>query len=225
MGPGAGALTEQLLAAGAQVLAVEIDYGLADWVEERFGNHPNFSLVRGDVLDSQERFHPEVEAWWDQGPPPRIVSNLPYAISGPFLGRLPGRALKSATILLQKEVAEKAAGSSMGPLPLRLALGFECTVGRRLPPEVFWPRPQVASAFLELTPLPQPLTYQQDRTLAEILQIAFGQRRKRLLGRLKKTHPEAAEHLIQSGVAHDARPEEVPAHIWEQLARSLVMGD
>ncbi|MDP6850026.1 MAG: rRNA adenine dimethyltransferase family protein, partial [Planctomycetota bacterium] len=163
VGPGAGALTEVLLSCGAEVFAVEIDAGLCGWLRERFSSEiedGRLRLLEGDVLAKGEVFHPEVEKWWVQGPPPRIVSNLPYAISGPFLGRLPGRPSLGVHLLLQKEMAEKAAGrGGAGPLPFRIQLSFHATLGRRLPPEVFWPRPQVDSAFLVLEPrldVPEP---------------------------------------------------------------------
>ncbi len=226
-GPGAGALTECLLATGAKVLAVEIDAGLYEWLEERFADEISdgkLRLIHGDMLDKHERFHPEVEEWWEQlTRPPRLVSNLPYAISGPFLGRLPGRELLGACLLLQKEVAQKASGMQSGPLPIRLQLNFETNLGRSLPPEVFWPRPQIDSAFLHLGPREETLSVAENSTLREILNLGFGQRRKKLLSRLGEEFPKASEYLRANGVEDGARPEELNSAQWLGAARALLV--
>lgn len=223
VGPGVGSLTRGLLDAGARVCAVEIDHGLAALLRERFAAEladGRLLLVEGDVLAPAEAFHPEVEAWWQvQESAPRVVANLPYAISGPFLARLPGRPLAGATLLLQREVAVKAAGPADGgewsPLALRLHLAFETQVGRRLPPEVFWPRPQVQSAFLHLQPRADAPPAPALEALARVLKPAFAQRRKRLLGRLHAAgFGDWAAELEGLGVAAEARPGEVGPGLW-----------
>ncbi len=231
VGPGAGALTESLLAAGAKLLAVELDHGLADYLRERFATElesGQFQLVEGDALGPHETFHSQVESWWVDGPAPRLVANLPYAISGPFLGRLVGRPQLGATLLLQREVAEKAAfqggAKNAGPLPIRLGLFFHVKMGRRLPPEVFWPRPKISSAFLHLEPRADAPSASIDASLKAILQLGFGQRRKALLSRLRKVHPLAAEALSDAGVDSTARPEVVPAALWLAAAEADSMG-
>lgn len=236
VGPGAGALTAELLAAGAALLAVEVDRGLAVWLRERFaaalagepGSSGSLQLVEGDVLAPGERLIEPVESWWAGGSPPKVVANLPYGISGPFLGRLPGRPLAGANLLLQAEVAEKAAasgGEAYGPLSVRLGLAFEVRVGRRVPPEVFWPRPRVESAFLQLEPRPDAPGREEDEALARLLRLGFGQRRKQLLARLRGEWPRAAEALEACGVAERARPAEVPPGAWRRAAQALILQD
>lgn len=226
VGPGAGSLTEQLLATGAQVLAVELDHGLAALLRERFAEpmaDGRLQLVEADVLAREERFHPKVESWWADGPPPRLVANLPYSISGPFLGRLPGRPQLGSTLLLQREVAVKAAGGAAGwsPLAVRLALGFTARVGRKLPGEVFWPRPQVESAFLHLEPRADAPTQAEDRALFTALRVAFQQRRKRVLPLLRRAEPRWAVALASLGVAEDSRAEQLPPKLWQDALRAL----
>jgi len=229
IGPGAGALTFELLALGAKVCAIELDRGLATLLRERFVTElqsGQLKLIEGDALDSQERLHPEVEVWWASlSIPPRLVANLPYSISGPFLARLPGRNLLGATLLLQREVADKAAGPVAGgewsPLSIRLALAFVAKVGRRLPPEVFWPRPSIESAFLQLTPRQDALPGPLDLELRLALRESFSQRRKRLLGRLRKSMPQWATALEQCEVGPEARPGEIQPEIWRAAVQRL----
>ena len=111
VGPGAGSLTAELLKRGARMLAVEIDHGMCDLLRDRFADQMSaegrsaesvsapegaegaegssapaaLELLEADVLARNERFHPRVEDWWQSGSPPRLIANLPYAISGPFL--------------------------------------------------------------------------------------------------------------------------------------------
>lgn len=225
VGPGAGALTRQLLQQGAKVLAVEIDAGLADLLREQFAAElasGQFELVHADVLDRDERFHPRVEAWWPEGDPPRVVANLPYAISGPFLARLAGRRLRGACLLLQREVAEKAASrAETGPLPIRLGAHFDARLGRRLPASVFWPRPRIESAFLHLEPRTDGPSGEVDAALRELLRLAFSQRRKRVLGLLARAWPTAAEVLRAAGVDESARAEQIERGLWIPLAEEL----
>ena len=224
IGPGAGALTERLLAAGALVTAVELDHGLARLLRARFAVElaaGRLELLEGDALGPQESLHPALEERWAaeaaRGAPPRLVANLPYSISGPFLARLPGRPLAGATLLLQREVADKACGPEGGewsPLAIRLALAFEAERGRRVPPEVFWPRPQVDSAFLHLRPRPDAMPAAALTALAPVLRAAFGQRRKALLARLDRDQPAWAAALRAAGVGERARPGELGPEIW-----------
>jgi 16S rRNA (adenine1518-N6/adenine1519-N6)-dimethyltransferase len=207
---------------------VEIDHGLSRLLRERFSGElqeGTLELVEGDILEKDERLNSRVEEWWMDGSPPQVIANLPYSISGPFLARLPSRPLKSACLLLQREVAVKACGKwgdkAYGPLTVRLNLAFHARLGRRLPPEVFWPRPQIDSAFLHLSPRSNAPSPELDSAMAVILKFAFGQRRKRLLGRLEKMAPAAAQSLRDAGVSEQARPEQVEPELWRRAAEAL----
>lgn len=228
VGPGYGALTESLLHAGARVLAVELDRGLASWLRERLApamEAGHLQVVEGDVLGDRGRFHPEVEAWWDRNQTPLVVSNLPYGISGPFLSRLPQRSLLGACLLLQREMAERAAaatrGGALSPLAVRLSLRFEVQLGRKVPRQVFWPRPEVESSFLHLRPRQDGLQSAEDQALEPVLRFAFGQRRKRLLPRLRREFPQWAALLESLGVEEEWRPEKISAKLWMQALKGL----
>lgn len=227
VGPGLGGLTRRLLGAGARVMAVEIDHGFVRLLRESLAAELDsgaLGLVEGDVLAPGESFHPEVEDWWKAGPPPRLVANLPYSVSGPFLGRLPGRPLAGAVLLLQREVARKAAAGvgeeGYGPLSIRLALRFSVSLGRKVPADVFWPRPKVESGFLHLSPLADAEDVEEG-ILREVLRDSFGQRRKRLLPRLEKSLPEAARRMRELGIPDDARPETVAPSVWWEAAKAV----
>jgi len=229
IGPGAGALTAALLAAGANVFAVELDHGLFSWLEETFADvitSGQLQLVQGDALGKDPLLHLAVEEWWSRHPQAKVVANLPYSISGPFLGRLPGRPMQGACLLLQKEMAEKAVGTTgkaVGPLSIRLELSFNAQMGRKLPPEVFWPRPKVDSAFLHLQPRLDAPHQAEQFLLKEMLTGAFQQRRKKVLPRLAATYPLAADALAQAGVTPGDRPEMVSPSLWLAAVRAQLL--
>ena len=104
IGPGAGALTKELLGAAGRVLSVEIDDELIPVLQSRFGSDERFRLIHGDILKT------DVAALLREhfaGMPVCVCANLPYYITTPILMLLlEGRfGLRSITVMVQKEVA------------------------------------------------------------------------------------------------------------------------
>ncbi len=229
IGPGAGGLTRPLLEAGARVLAVEVDPGLASLLRELLAAplaEGRLRLVEGDVLGPDPAFHPRVETWWAEVRRPRVVANLPYGISGPLLARLAGRPLRGASLLLQQELVDRALGRRLrdrGPLAVLLHLAFRARAGRRLPPEVFWPRPRVHSAVLHLEPREDALPAEAWPRVRGWLRVAFAERRKMLLPRLREQAPPLARVLEEAGVEAALRPEELSLDDWEGILRRAIL--
>ena len=97
VGPGLGALTAPLLAAGARVTAVEVDRRVAACLRDTLGDEPGLHLREADILDlDPAELAPE---------PVAFVGNLPYAITGPVLGILLDHAdrFPRAVLMVQKE--------------------------------------------------------------------------------------------------------------------------
>ncbi|MBM44517.1 MAG: ribosomal RNA small subunit methyltransferase A [Phycisphaerae bacterium] len=197
IGPGTGALTEALLEAGAEVIACEIDTGLADLVADRFGDQ--VQLVRGDCLGQGRRLSPDVEKVLGDAPW-SLVANLPYQAASPVMIELlmhqPG--CRGQFVTIQKEVADRLLASpgekARGPLGI-LASTFG-TIERIgvIPPSCFWPQPKVVSAMVALRPLE--LEQEIDRqAYARFGTMLFSSRRKqlgRILGRDRRL-PEGIE--------------------------------
>jgi 16S rRNA (adenine1518-N6/adenine1519-N6)-dimethyltransferase len=99
IGPGLGAVTRELLAAGAVVRGFEIDPGFAAYLREEFGSLPNFTLVQGDAL----------KTWKGEKAAPYLLGNLPYSIAAVLLGDLieGGRLFKRLVVTVQKEVGRR----------------------------------------------------------------------------------------------------------------------
>jgi 16S rRNA (adenine1518-N6/adenine1519-N6)-dimethyltransferase len=142
IGPGLGALTRALLTIGHSVEAFEIDHGLISWLREEFEKEPRFQLIEGDALKTLPQ-HP---------PRAHVCGNLPYSISTPLLVQLALRSPPPEVIVvtLQKEVADRYSAlprtSEYGAVSVLLQSVFDIEKIRNLPPEVFYPRPQVDSA-------------------------------------------------------------------------------
>lgn len=178
IGPGLGALTDQLLAAGAEVLACEVDRDLAAALAVRKAER--LTVHQGDVLKTS----------WPAlltAPPYKLVANLPYNISSQVLFRiLDHRPLFSRLVLMfQKEVGDRLlagpATRDYGILSVLVQNWYTVTRVAKVAPGCFHPPPKVESVVLRFDPRPQPLAAVADESAFRLLVKAiFAQRRKTL---------------------------------------------
>lgn len=164
VGTGTASLTSLLAARAAAVVTVEIDPELYQLASETLIDCGNVTLLRQDVLKSKSRFHPDVLAAVRErlGEVPgrrfKVAANLPYNIATPVLSNLLNTDLLpvSMTVTIQKELADRitAAPSTKdyGALSIWIQSQCETRIIRVLPPTVFWPRPKVESAILQILP-------------------------------------------------------------------------
>ena len=185
IGPGLGPLTELLLENPARVLAIEMDGRLVEFLRERFSN-PQFELLHDDALEFLRR---EPRDWSDW----KLVANLPYSVASPILVELAcgARAPKKIVATLQFEVAKRlmaqADDDDYGILTLLVQLDFAPQSFFKIPPECFFPSPDVYSACVILERRAQPLLPENLRpSFVKIVKRAFSQRRKMMLKLLKQ---------------------------------------
>lgn len=243
VGPGTGTLTEALLDVGAEVLAVEIDRGLADLLGDRLGGRDRFTLIEGDALAGKHALNEQVvEAVTTRERPALLVANLPYNIATPLIAEVlrlslrQGRAgrggrFASMTVTVQKEVAQRLTApvndEHYGPISVLTALLGRAGEGRDLPASAFWPRPRVTSRMLRIDCVdPGPVVLPAIEPLDELLRLTFGQRRKQIhsaAGRAESPFSAAAlaEAIAAAGVEPTARPQEVPPAAWAAMAARL----
>lgn len=229
VGPGLGFLTRHLLAAGARVTAVEIDPRLAERTEALFASNPAFDLVRGDILASKHVLAPEVLARLEGVEEWHLVANLPYAVSGPVLAiaaALPNPP-RTMTTLVQLELAErivaKPGTNDWGPLSIRLQVAYSGRIVRRVPPDLFWPRPQVDSALLRLDRLATPIATADRIALSALVDRLFQRRRQRLgrvLGEVAGGGPLGRAWAERAGLTGDERAEDLDLATLQALAAS-----
>lgn len=160
IGPGTGVLSERLLAAGCQVLAVELDRGLHAFLVTRFAAEiasGALTLVHGDCLVSKSELHPAVVAFAAAGPW-RLGANLPYDVALPVLANAAGlpRQPELSVVTVQYEAAQRlcspAGSDTWGASAAVMQAAGRATLVCKLPPQCFYPRPRVDSAILRWQP-------------------------------------------------------------------------
>lgn len=221
VGPGFGALTRRLLAAGANVWSIEFDRRLAAYLRRELADAPNFHLIEGDACKVD--FAGAVPA------PFHAVANLPYAISSVFIARLLAlpRPPESCFFMLQKEMAQRLAAGpgsgSYGALSVRAQLQYDIAVERLVPPEVFYPPPEVDSALLSAVLKPGRPEAETIAKVDRIARISFNQRRKKLTNTLGVVYGagQVAELLRALGIPDGARPENLTVENFIALAAEL----
>lgn len=208
IGPGKGAITQLLADSCDNLSVIELDRDLVPWLKVKFEHHPNFQLFQADAL--QFDFAQLVK----EDRPIRIVGNLPYNISTPLIFHLLSYStqVRDMHFMLQKEVvkrmAAQAGDSAYGRLGIMVQ--YYCAVENlfEVPPTSFDPAPKVDSAIVRLVPyheLPHKAT--NIKTLENLVNVAFQQRRKTLRNALKQLlSPDIMEQLP---IDTSARAEEI----------------
>ncbi len=225
IGPGLGSLTLALLEAGATVTAVEIDRRLATRLPQtaqEFAGEigaSRLSVVHADAL--------EVPATL-VGQPQALVANLPYNVSVPVLFRALALfpSLKKVVVMVQKEVADRlaaAAGSRVYGAPsVKLAWYGKARYAGTIGPNVFWPKPNVDSALVEVSVNPVSEDTSLRDTTFELVDAAFSQRRKMLRTSLKPLLGDYTAAIFEeAGVDPAARPEQLGIEEFVALAKTL----
>ncbi len=224
IGPGLGVLTRRLLAAGATILAVELDARLAEYLRRELGSVERFELIEADALS----LHPR-EMF--PGQPFKLVANIPYHITSPLLHEfIEGDRPPDLTVLLvQLEVAERVAAppGKMSYLSVFVQNAATAEVVARVPADAFEPVPAVDSAVLRLRRRSMPDVPVGDRRedFYRVVQAAFRQRRKQihngLTRELGRERDEVATALDSCGVDPDRRPQTLTIPEWACVAAQL----
>ena len=229
VGPGLGVLTRSLLAKGAEVVAIEQDRRMVEYltgVGAGFKPAPTeLQIVHGDAATIH--WHSLIgEGNW------KFVANLPYSITSLALRKAlwAPQPPEVAVVLVQREVAERAISIADGKrgktslLSLMVALACSSSrIIRRVPPGAFFPPPKVESAVLQLISMP----WAERRThwgaepeqIMALAKRGFAHPRKLLVSNLGL--PEARIILQKLGLSEKARAEELSPTHWAQLTAEL----
>lgn len=223
VGPGPGGLTRALLAAGADVIAVERDrrcIPALHELQEEFGSR--LQLVEGDALrvDEQQLV----------GTGAHVVANLPYNVGTALLLRWLGADWppwwRSLTLMFQKEVADRIVArpgsDAYGRLSVAAQWHSQATIATTVSRSAFVPPPKVTSAVVHIVPTVAPQGV-DPKVLARLTEAAFGQRRKMLRSSLK-SFDGAAEAAEQLGIDLQRRAETLSVEEYVELARALTRG-
>lgn len=202
IGPGIGALTEQLLRRSKKVVAFEIDQRLLPILEETLAPYSNKKIIHQDVLkaDVASIVAEEFAGIEDV----MVVANLPYYVTTPIIMKLLEDKLpiRGIVCMLQKEVAERIAAKpgnkDYGSLSIAVQYYTEAETVMIVPKTVFVPQPNVDSAVIRLTVRKTPRVSVKDEAFFfTVTRASFAQRRKTILNNLTSQLPAGKEKKEQ----------------------------
>ena len=258
IGPGRGALTRALAPRVSRLVAVEVDTALAGALPALLP--PHVGVVHGDFLkthmdallevaqglplrtggvsaDDQLR-PPNGRADIEHAtrfPPVRVIGNLPYNVSSPILFKLlkdadEGRVIADATVMLQKEVADRLLAPpgtrTYGTLAVQVARVAAVERLLTLPPGAFRPPPKVTSAVVRLVFRPATVDVGDAAIFEKVVRGVFLQRRKTVLNALSPVAAAlgrtASEVITRAGVDPALRPEDLSLADFARLSRAVL---
>lgn len=226
VGCGTGSLTSLMAPRAAAVVSAEIDPQLAQLAREQLAPFNNFTLLELDALESKSRMNAELLAAVQEqlaAAPNRrfkLAANLPYNIATPIISNLLESEIRpvSMTVTIQKELADRITASpstkDYGALSIWVQAQARTHVVRIMPPTVFWPRPKIDSAILQIDVDPELRSRLGDAIFFHrFVRLLFCHRRKYLRsevlgaarGRLSK--PEVDEILREVNLDGTLRAE------------------
>lgn len=223
IGPGLGTLTSALLAAGAEVWAVERDAALHAHLAQTLvpAAGGRLHLMEGDAVE-----HPLAALPPDLAQAGfKIVANLPYAISTPWMDAvLSGPLPERMVLMLQQEAAQRYAaapgGKQFGAISVFLQSAYDLAPGHKVAAACFHPRPDVESYLLHLVRKPRPHRFAPETKA--LIRACFQQRRKQIGALLRDRLPDGGAAwlgaLATAGLDARARPEEIPLECWQTLS-------
>ncbi len=241
IGTGTGGMTTFLAARAGHVVTVEIDkhvYGLA---LEATAGLENVTLLHTDALKNKNQLHPEVletvrrELARDPDRRLKLTANLPYHVAAPIIGNLIATDIpwERMVVTVQFEMGERMMAAprtgEYGAMAIWLQSQCQIRILKKLGPQVFWPRPQVDSAVVLVTPDSELAAKIEHREFFhDFLRRVFTLRRKHLraaLATVYKGHVEKSQivELLQSmGFGENARAEEIDVATLVELSNRLV---
>jgi 16S rRNA (adenine1518-N6/adenine1519-N6)-dimethyltransferase len=199
VGPGIGALTEQLAKVCKKVVAFEIDQRLLPILNDTLSPYPNTKVIHQDVLKAnvKEVIEEELVGIEDI----MVVANLPYYVTTPIILKLLEERLpiRGIVCMLQKEVADRIAAKpgtkEYGSLSIAIQFYTEAEVVMVVPKTVFIPQPNVDSAVIRLTKRNEPLyPVISEDFFFMVTRGSFVQRRKTILNNLMSSLPKGKEN-------------------------------
>jgi len=222
IGPGRGALTEQLVSRAKRVVAIEIDRDLAKLLREKYAGDERVTVIENDVLD--------VNLGEAAGGPYLVAGNVPYNITTPILFHaLEFPRAARAVYLVQREVAERVvaapASENYGALSANLQALASAELVFKVAAGAFTPPPKVESAVLRITPRADPLVSADEEAPFRAMVVgAFGFRRKQMQRVVRELWGlgavEAAEILERAEIEPTARPEVLTPLDFARLLRA-----
>ncbi|MDY7220559.1 16S rRNA (adenine(1518)-N(6)/adenine(1519)-N(6))-dimethyltransferase RsmA [Halalkalibacterium halodurans] len=232
IGPGIGALTEQLARQAKRVVAFEIDQRLIPVLRETLAPYENVTVINEDVLKADVK--QVIATTFEEGQDLMVVANLPYYVTTPILMKLLEAKLpvRGIVVMIQAEVADRIAAKpgtkEYGSLSIAAQYYATAELAVKVPKTVFVPQPNVDSAVLRLTIREKPpVTVADEEWLFAIVRASFANRRKTILNNLihnlvgKERKDEAVLALAEAGIDPSRRGETLTIEEFANLSEQL----
>jgi len=214
IGPGKGALTKELLNAGARVIAIEKDESLVETLGHKFIREiddKGLEIIVGDALD--------------EIPLPKkykLIANIPYYITGAILEKFLGsdNPPTLAVLMVQKEVAERivARNKKESILSISVKIFGTPTIVMRVSRGNFFPIPNVDSAVLKISDIHNPFAdKKEEEKFFAVVKKGFAHKRKKLTSNLGLS----AKQIGDMSIPKNARAEDMDVEFWKKLAEGL----
>ncbi|UOE76329.1 16S rRNA (adenine(1518)-N(6)/adenine(1519)-N(6))-dimethyltransferase RsmA [Parageobacillus thermoglucosidasius] len=233
IGPGIGALTEQLARRAKKVVAFEIDQRLLPILEDTLSPYENVRIIHQDVLKADIR-RVIAEEFTDAADI-MVVANLPYYVTTPIIMKLltDNLPIRGIVVMLQKEVADRISAQpgtkDYGSLSIAIQYYTEAEKIMTVPRTVFIPQPNVDSAVIRLIKRKQPPVDVDDESFFfQVVRASFAQRRKTILNNLisnlpnGKARKEKIERILtENGIDPRRRGETLAMEEFAALSNAL----
>lgn len=225
IGPGLGALTARILDSGAKLAAVEFDRKLAAYLRTTL-------VPRGLLLIEGDACKVDLAGIFGRNTEFRVISNLPYSAGTVIAAHLLDLELppREMIVMLQKEVAFRFAApvgsDDYSALSARIAAVYDAKIVKTIPPDLFYPRPEVESCIIRLTRKSELLPFEVRKTLSRLARTGFAHRRKKMFRQTAAVFGEAPLRAAMTiaGVDPDVRAERVSPEQMIAMAKFLSAG-
>ncbi len=240
VGTGTGSLTSHLAEQAGQVITVEVDPFMQRIASEELAEYENVTILKCDALASKHDVSFEIVGALverlnaDQGLSWKLVANLPYNIATPLIANLlllnmpPVQMVVTIQLELAERIAAPPSTENYGALSVWIQSQADCQLVRKLPPHVFWPKPNVDSAVLKVV-----LNQEKRSSVGDLsffhgfIHAMFAHRRKTLRSQLaqftkeRELHVEVQQLFETMGVSIDVRAEQLSVSQFVELARRI----
>jgi 16S rRNA (adenine1518-N6/adenine1519-N6)-dimethyltransferase len=231
IGPGLGIMTGLIAERAKEVIAIEIDPYMVNILTETLSDQANLKIIQTDVLT-----YDLADALPESSPEKlNVIGNVPYNISTPILFHLMAfrKKIKSITIMLQKEVADRLAASpgtkTYGIPSVVVSMYAQVIPVMNVPPECFYPKPKVTSSVIRIDIRESPLVeLRSEDFFSAMVKTAFSQRRKTLFNNLKgiklpDRDADISSALDKAGIDGKRRAETLSVTEFGRLSNALLV--
>lgn len=216
IGPGIGALTEQLCKLATKVVAYEIDDNLLDVLKETLEDYDNIEIRHSDFLKVD--FDEVIRELRKEYKEIVVCANLPYYITTPILFKIfeSDCEVDCITVMVQREVADrfcaKTSTKDYNALSVITQYLYDVKIVMKIPKTIFNPKPNVDSAVIQFKNKPNQIKVDNEQAFFEFVKACFKQRRKTIYNNLRdyvKDGVQVKHILSEANVVENARAEEL----------------